>query len=272
MSFTGALTLASGNTWFDGGTYTYSGDTIITTNARLLLNSTSLSPNSNVRFEGLNNSHVTIIYGTTAEPSITMPNGAGGGQLRWNGTGGFYALNNQSDIIVNLGGAGATLVWNDGVFVPTGHALILGTNVIGGDARQVDFQNGIDLSGGLRQVRVDNGNLTDHALISGVLTGTGGLHVLGNNALELTAANNYSGPTVIGDSATGDVGYLILGSTLADSPNSNIQINGVDIITFDGDGMIKDFKVMVRPLKAINKVWEMMGAQLAKAAKPATGA
>ncbi len=44
-----------------------------------------------------------------------------------------------------------------------------------------------------------------------------------------------------------------------------IHINGVDIITFDEDGMIKDFKVMVRPLKAINKVWEMMGAQLAAA-------
>ena len=41
-----------------------------------------------------------------------------------------------------------------------------------------------------------------------------------------------------------------------------IHINGVDIITFDSDGMIKDFKVMVRPLKAINKVWELMGAQL----------
>lgn len=44
-----------------------------------------------------------------------------------------------------------------------------------------------------------------------------------------------------------------------------IHINGVDIITFDEDGMIKDFKVMVRPLKAINKVWEMMGAQLERA-------
>lgn len=46
-----------------------------------------------------------------------------------------------------------------------------------------------------------------------------------------------------------------------------IQINGVDIITFDDDGLIADFKVMVRPLKAINKVWEMMGAQLANASK-----
>lgn len=41
-----------------------------------------------------------------------------------------------------------------------------------------------------------------------------------------------------------------------------IHVNGVDIITFDDDGMITDFKVMVRPLKAVNKVWEMMGAQL----------
>jgi hypothetical protein len=41
-----------------------------------------------------------------------------------------------------------------------------------------------------------------------------------------------------------------------------IQINGVDIITFDEEGMIRDFKVMVRPLKAINKVWELMAAQL----------
>ena len=44
-----------------------------------------------------------------------------------------------------------------------------------------------------------------------------------------------------------------------------IQINGIDMITFDEEGKIKDFKVMVRPLKAINKVWEMMGAQLKRA-------
>ena len=41
-----------------------------------------------------------------------------------------------------------------------------------------------------------------------------------------------------------------------------IHVNGIDLIHFDDDGMIKDFKVMVRPLKAVNKVWEMMAAQL----------
>lgn len=44
-----------------------------------------------------------------------------------------------------------------------------------------------------------------------------------------------------------------------------ITINGVDIIRWNSDGKISDFKVMVRPLKAINKVWEMMAAQLATA-------
>ena len=43
-----------------------------------------------------------------------------------------------------------------------------------------------------------------------------------------------------------------------------ITVNGVDIIRFNAEGKIIDFKVMVRPLKAINKVWEMMGAQLEK--------
>lgn len=41
-----------------------------------------------------------------------------------------------------------------------------------------------------------------------------------------------------------------------------IHVNGIDLIRFDDDGKINDFKVMVRPLKAMNKLWEMMAAQL----------
>ena len=43
-----------------------------------------------------------------------------------------------------------------------------------------------------------------------------------------------------------------------------IHVNGIDLIHFDSDGKIKDFKVMVRPMKAMNKLWEMMAAQLQK--------
>lgn len=43
-----------------------------------------------------------------------------------------------------------------------------------------------------------------------------------------------------------------------------IHVNGIDLIRFDEAGMILDFKVMVRPLKAVNKVWEEIAAQLAR--------
>ena len=56
----------------------------------------------------------------------------------------------------------------------------------------------------------------------------------------------------------GDQAMLEFATTLDD-----IQINGVDIIRWSDDGKIIDFKVMVRPLKAINKVWEKMAAMLA---------
>lgn len=43
-----------------------------------------------------------------------------------------------------------------------------------------------------------------------------------------------------------------------------IKLNGVDIITFAEDGRITRFKVMVRPLKAINMLHRLMGEQLAR--------
>jgi hypothetical protein len=41
-----------------------------------------------------------------------------------------------------------------------------------------------------------------------------------------------------------------------------ISINGIDMIHFIDDGKIDDFKVMVRPLKAIQKLHEQMAAML----------
>lgn len=41
-----------------------------------------------------------------------------------------------------------------------------------------------------------------------------------------------------------------------------VSVEGVDMVTFDEEGKIIDFKVMLRPLKAINKVHEKMGQML----------
>ena len=42
------------------------------------------------------------------------------------------------------------------------------------------------------------------------------------------------------------------------------HINGVDIITWNEGGLVQDFKVMIRPMQAMNKVWEEMGKMLEK--------
>jgi len=43
-----------------------------------------------------------------------------------------------------------------------------------------------------------------------------------------------------------------------------LTVNGVDLIRWNDDGKIVDFKVMVRPLKAVNAVHQKMGQMLAQ--------
>ncbi len=48
-----------------------------------------------------------------------------------------------------------------------------------------------------------------------------------------------------------------------------LSVNGVDLIRWDDAGRITDFKVMVRPLKAINLLHQKMGAMLQRLAPAA---
>jgi hypothetical protein len=76
----------------------------------------------------------------------------------------------------------------------------------------------------------------------------------------LTAATKVlGGPTFayVGE-WTSETGAVLEFSCEVDS----ITINGVDIITFDADDLITHFKVMVRPLKAVNLLHRLMGEQL----------
>jgi len=45
---------------------------------------------------------------------------------------------------------------------------------------------------------------------------------------------------------------------------NGIHINGVDMIHWNADGKIDDFKVMIRPLKAVNLLHQLMGQMLQK--------
>jgi hypothetical protein len=43
------------------------------------------------------------------------------------------------------------------------------------------------------------------------------------------------------------------------------EVEGVDLLRFDDDGLIADFTVMVRPLSGVNAVAEAMARELARA-------
>ena len=77
---------------------------------------------------------------------------------------------------------------------------------------------------------------------------TAALHVLNNNTFH------YLREVVSGNHAVLEFLTVIDG----------ISINGVDMITWGEDGRITDFKVMLRPLKAVNLVHKMMGEMLQK--------
>lgn len=49
-----------------------------------------------------------------------------------------------------------------------------------------------------------------------------------------------------------------------------VLVNGVDLIKWDEAGQIVDFKVMIRPLKAINLIHQRMAEMLQSRAGPAT--
>lgn len=44
-----------------------------------------------------------------------------------------------------------------------------------------------------------------------------------------------------------------------------IKVDGIDMMTWNDDGLITNFKVMVRPLKAVNMLHQKMGEMLLKA-------
>ncbi|MGB5077973.1 MAG: nuclear transport factor 2 family protein [Sphingorhabdus sp.] len=73
-------------------------------------------------------------------------------------------------------------------------------------------------------------------------------HVLGNSEFEYVGQWHRENSAILEFRTTID----------------GIAINGIDMISCDDDGLITHFKVMVRPLKAVNKLHEKMGEMLQK--------
>lgn len=196
---TGGLTKNGGGTLRVSAAGTYTGQTYANGGV-LLLNHANAVPGGIGTAGGTSNLRIggggLIGLGVG---DFTRELGTGVTQVQWTGGGGFSA--NGVDRVVNIGGAGATVTWATGSFVPNGSALNLGATSA---THTVDFQNPIDLNGAVRSLDIGEAVAVPlDAMISGAISGTGGITKNGDGTLALTsAASTYTGQTYLAVNTT----------------------------------------------------------------------
>lgn len=101
--------------------------------------------------------------------------------------------------------------------------------------------------------------LSDHAVFHSPVVHTPqvGKAIVAKYLLSAAKVLNGDGFAYVRELVDGDSACLEFVSEI-----DGIRINGIDLIRFDAEGKITDFKVMVRPIKAVNKLWEIMATQL----------
>jgi len=176
---------------------------------------------------------------------------------------------------VAIGGTAAptALTWGSGGFIGTGTAQNLALNSTTA-LSVVDIRTDINLGATARTINVlDNVNTgADYAIMSGVLTGTGGtaggLVKIGAGVLELTGANSYAGTTQVqagtlvvsslGNSATPgstSVGDSTLGNTNAGAIVLGNATTGGGSLQYVGAGETSDRKIRLRGTTANNIIY-----------------
>ncbi len=178
----GTLDLSAANT-YTGTTQTNAG-VLLLTNANSIPGGITGGSTANVI---LNGGVLGLGHG-----DLTAPLGTGPGQIRFNpgANTGFAAFGDHR--VVNLGGAGAQVVWGQGNFATNN--LILGWE--SGDAL-IEFANDIDLNGGARTFAGRDGLADVDSRVSGVISGSGSVVKAQPGTTEFTAANAYDSGTTI---------------------------------------------------------------------------
>ncbi|MBB6092422.1 fibronectin-binding autotransporter adhesin [Povalibacter uvarum] len=220
--------------WALSGLNLYSGDTRIDAGVLAIndanalyggLGSGAASPGSLLVFNG------GVLGLTSASGDFTRSIGTTQflNGVRWQTGGGFAAFG--GDRVVDIGGAGAALTWTAAGFVPNAQSLIFGHAA---SDSMVDFRNGIALGAASRTVTVNDGTAAIDAMLSGVLSGTGGgLTKAGTGTLALTNNNTYTGATTIsaGVLQVGNGGATGTLGTGAVTNNAALAINRSDSLT-----------------------------------------
>jgi autotransporter-associated beta strand protein len=188
LSGSGGLAIAGGGNLELTASNTYTGSTTVSAYSILRLSNSAALPSG---------SNLTLDSGVVelAAGDFTRSLGAGSGQVQFTANGGGFAAVGANRA-VNLSNS-ATLTWDDGGFLPNGTTLMLGSR--SADST-IDFQNAMILGSGSQAVEVTagSGTATVDARLSGILSGSGALMIIGDGVLVLSGTDNsYSGGTVV---------------------------------------------------------------------------
>ena len=190
---------------------------------------TSAATAGNIIFGATGATRAILQSSLATQVAFTRSLGYGDGQIHWEGNGGFSNGTTGTTWAINLGGAGATLVWGQGGFVPNGSVLQFGATSVSNGVNNlgaVDFQNGINLGDSLRTIEAGSandklGSTPYDAILSGNLVSSagGGINKTGAGVLILSGVNNLSSTT----SVTVSAGALIF-ANLAAIPGTGANI------------------------------------------------
>ncbi|MCB1275036.1 autotransporter-associated beta strand repeat-containing protein, partial [Prosthecobacter sp.] len=221
-----SLIKTGGGTLVLSGSNTYSGSTRLNEGVIEAADGTGLSSNSALVLNG------GVFRSTAATFNRALGSGAGQVSLI-GGTTGFSA--GSSAVAVNLGGSGTTVQWGSAFF----DSATLVLNATGATAG-LDFQNGLDLNGASRSIRVDANTATVSGVISNSVGGTpAGFVKVGSGTLRLTQSNTFNGGLTVSagtlavgnDNALGTGDLKLSGGTLQADGAARTVANNVVIAT-----------------------------------------
>jgi len=151
--------------------------------------------------------------------------------------GGTARLTNNNNLAVGTTFTGLTFSNTAGAFILNGNAINLGGGITNNSANLQSINLGLNLTGN-RTINAASGNIT----VNGVISGSGGIEMAGNNTLTLTGANTYTGGTTLrqgtvvmgSNGALGTGGVTFAGGIL----NANNKTAGLGALSLTANSVL----------------------------------